>query len=185
VISSAISPILIDPETLETIINTKITVPNKVPPTVNNARYFFVSYSIEINVDLTIKKTIFETSNTVGKHSYIHLRKKMGKYNGYFNIPLVIGTTDNSDYGDDDYNNIHYHTRRPSEWTIGSANNHSIDPSFLSINLPDSYGNYHYHSDGGNYAISWDGTGTISPVPSAPSVDDFGICDDFDIRYSS
>jgi hypothetical protein len=181
-------PILINPDTLETTINTKITVPDKVPPTVNNARYFFISYSVEINVDLTIKKTIFETSSKVGKHGYAYLRKKMGKYNGYFNIPLVVGTTDNSDYVNNYYtNNIHHHMRRPSEWTLGSTNNHPIDPSFLSalsINLPDS--NCHYHNeDGDNYAMSWNGTGTISPVPSAPSVDDFEIHDDFNIHYSS
>ncbi|CAB4385048.1 unnamed protein product [Rhizophagus irregularis] len=188
VISSTILPILINPDTSEATINTKITVPNKVPPTVNNARYFFISYSIEINVDLTIKKTIFETSSKVGKHSYAHLRKKMGKYNGYFNIPLVIGTTDVSNYNNNDYTNIHdhnHHMRRPSEWTIGSSNNHPIDPSFLSA-LSDSYNNCHYHNeDGDNYAMSWDGTGTISPIPSAPSVDDFEVYDDFNIHYSS
>ncbi|RIA95781.1 hypothetical protein C1645_756746 [Glomus cerebriforme] len=184
VICSTISPILIDPDTLETIINTKITVPNKVPPTINNAKYLYVSYSIEINVDLTIKKTIFETSNKVGKLDYTHLRKKMGKYNGYFNIPLVIGTTDNSG---NDYNNIRHRLRRPSEWTIGSTNNRPIDPSLLSalsFSLPDSHSSYHYQNeDSGNYALSWDGT--ISPVPSAPSVDDFEIHDDINIRYTS
>ncbi|GBB97172.1 hypothetical protein RclHR1_02930021 [Rhizophagus clarus] len=193
VISSTILPILINPDTLETVINTKVTVPDKVPPTVNNARYFFISYSIEINVDLAIKKTIFETSSNskVGKHSYAYLRKKMGKYNGYFNIPLVIGTTDNNSYDNDNYVNIHHHMRRPSEWTIGtigSTINHPFDPSLLSaLSLPNSYSNcHHYHNeDGDNYALSWDGTGTISPVPSAPSVDDFEVHDDFNIRYSS
>jgi sporulation-control protein spo0M len=100
IVSSTISPILIDPKTLETIINTKLTVPNEIPPTIKNARFFFVSYSIEVNVDLTIKKTIFESSNKVGKRDYTYLKKKLGKYVGCFYIPLVIGTTttNNGDY---------------------------------------------------------------------------------------
>src|SRR2546421_107747 len=90
VVASTISPILIDPKTLETVINTKLTVPDNIPPTIKNARFFFVSYSLEVNVDLTIKKTIFESSSKVGKRDYTYLKKKLGKYVGCFYIPLVI-----------------------------------------------------------------------------------------------
>ncbi|CAG8477649.1 16846_t:CDS:2 [Funneliformis mosseae] len=182
VVASTVSPILIDPVSLETIINTKLTIPNEIPPTISNGKFFFVSYLLEVHVDLTIKKTIFESSSRIGKHNYTHLRKKLGRYNGYFNIPLVIGTTNSnncdSNNGQIDMQNpsvsclpipnfsSRSHARRSSEWTIISSNN-SIgpSPSFLSISLPDSQ--LSQHCDNNSNVIPWDGF--ISPVPSAPS----------------
>ncbi|CAI2177121.1 10519_t:CDS:2 [Funneliformis geosporum] len=186
VVASTVSPILIDPDSLETMINTKLTIPNDIPPTISNGKFFFVSYLLEVNVDLTIKKTIFESSSRIGKHDYANLRRKLGKYNGYFNIPLVIGTTKSNDF---DTNNRQidmqntlgscllipnssplHHARRSSEWTIISTNN-SIDPSCLSISLPDSQ--HSHHGDNNSNIIPWDGI--ISPVPSAPSVEELNI----------
>jgi len=161
----------VDPNTLEAIINTKIMVPNKIPPTINNGKFFFVSYLLEVNVDLTIKKTIFESSSRIGKHDYVHLRKRLGKYNGFFSIPLVIGTANSNDYDNNNNNRqidmqspsdlylpvpnpLHrHHARRSSERTIVSTNN-----SFLSIS---------FYGDNSN--------GIISPVPSAPSVEELDI----------
>ncbi|CAH1767141.1 11733_t:CDS:2 [Entrophospora sp. SA101] len=128
--------------------------------------HLFVEYFIEIIVDLTIKKTIYESSKkssytTMTTSKYLSLKEKTGKYNANFNIPIIIGTFD----------------RRGGR---GSQNNQSLEvPTIIH-----SHFNSHPSDLSTNSVILW--TGNASPTPSAPSVEEIGLYDDeFELYYST
>src|SRR6185312_11966765 len=173
---STVSPVLIDPDTLETNISTKITVPKDISPTISNAKIFSIGYYVEIIVDLTAKTTIYETSSRNSK-------KKFGKSHGRFEVPIVVGTIDSSltaprrtsvrrssiqlpIRGRQQQNNVF-----SNEWAANSAV--SLNDPLLALPPSPPY----RHSR----AISW--TGSVSPVPSAPSVEEVGHYDDFGKQF--
>nr|CAG8533900.1 8276_t:CDS:2 [Entrophospora candida]CAG8550529.1 6108_t:CDS:2 [Entrophospora candida] len=176
IINASTSPILIDPKTLNAVINTKVPIPNNgdddnddniITPTIKIGKnHLLVEYFIEIIVDLTIKKTIYESSKkssytTMTTSKYLNLKEKTGKYNANFNIPIIIGTFD----------------RRGGR---GSQNNQSLEvPTIIH-----SHFNSHPSDLSTNSVILW--TGNASPTPSAPSVNEIGLYDDeFELYYSS
>ncbi|CAG8543752.1 5205_t:CDS:2 [Paraglomus occultum] len=173
---STVSPILIDPDTLETNISTKITVPKDISPTISNAKIVSISYYVEIIVDLTAKTTIYETSS--------RSKKRLGKSHGRFEVPIVVGTIDSNltsprrtsvrrssiqlpIRGRLQQNNV-----LPNEWASNSAV--SLNDPLLALPPSPPY----RHSR----AISW--TGSVSPVPSAPSVEELGYYEDFEVKFN-